>query len=128
MAKFFKYGVVIVAAFPLLCSPSAFAQPADTQEIMVIAPQVTVEKERARGAMMGKVLVYSVQRTVSFADLDLRSDSGVQTLKDRIRDAAKSGCDQISKDYPLVTDDSCMRIAVSNGMSQADQVISRARG
>jgi UrcA family protein len=127
MHKPFPLHLAILAGSSLLLSQSAFAQEGGSQEIQVIAPRVGVtQDERASAGGIGKIMVYSVQKPVSFADLDLTSVKGVDELKQRIHDAAKSGCDQISKEYPLVKDDSCMKTAVDNAMVQANQVIDAA--
>jgi len=125
MIKISRSDLTIIAGLSLLLVPNAFAQEGGKPEISVIAPQVVVQ-EGQKDTVGARVMVYSVSRPVSFADLDLRTVAGVDQFKQRIHVAAKQGCDQLSKERPLVKDDSCMKTAVANAMVQANQVIDAA--
>lgn len=120
--------IITICTLPALVFPqTAFAQARGSQEISVIAPQVSVYLEKKRDSGAQRVKVYTVSRRVSFADLDLRTDADAETLRQRIRDSAQEGCDFISKKYPYVRDESCLRTAIDNAMVQAEQVIARVR-
>lgn len=126
MAKESRSYLAIIAIIPLVLSTDAFAQAGGSQEISVIAPQVTVHEEKKRDAGFQRVMVYSVERRVSFADLDLKSVAGVDKFKQRIKDAAKAGCDQITKQHPQVRDNTCLKTSVDDAMVRANQVIEAA--
>lgn len=127
MAKSFNTGLVIISGLALATSHNALAQSSTSQEITVTAPRVTVQKAETGPAGIGRIMVYSVDRKVSFADLDLTTDAGIDAFKTRIRDAAKEGCEQIAKEYPLVKDASCERVAIAHATVQADQIIGAAK-
>lgn len=119
--------IAAIAVFPVVLASHALAQEAGSQEISVIAPQVTVEQQKPNDSGMMKVLIYTVQRRVSFADLDLRQDADAQRFRQRIRDAAQEGCDQITREHPFAQDGRCVKTATDNAMVQADRVIEAAR-
>lgn len=119
--------MAVAAALATTFSCGAYAQSTGSQEISVIAPQVSVSLDKKRDAGQQRVRIYSVQRRVSFADLDLRSDADADRFRQRIRDAAQGGCNAISKKYPNIRDDSCLNTAIGNAMVQADQVIAAAK-
>ncbi|MXP15355.1 UrcA family protein [Altererythrobacter confluentis] len=128
MVHLWKPTLVIAAGLALAAtSDIALAQSSTSQEITVTAPRVSVHKEERTSSGMARVMVYSVDRQVSFGDLDLMTAAGIETFRARIREAAKEGCAQISKDYPLVKDSSCERVAIDQANLQANQIIEAAR-
>lgn len=127
MAKSFRTGLVIVSGLILATSHIALAQSSTSQEITVTAPQVTVQKAEKGPSGFSRVMVYSADRQVSFADLDLTTDAGIDTFRTRIRDAARDACEQISKEYPMVEDASCERVAIAHAAVRANQIIDAAK-
>lgn len=121
-------GLAVISMLALAIPQIAVAQAESSQEITVIAPQVSVQKQENEDAGFAKVMVYTAKRQVSFADLDLTSQADVDKLKHRLHEAARAGCEEISKDYPLVKDSSCVRIALDNANAQAERVIEAASG
>lgn len=63
---------------------------------------------------------------VSYADINLASASGVQTLQNRVRGAASDIClEPIFEDLSMSTARAhCYRTAVKDGFSQIDQLVS----
>lgn len=127
MAILSRSVLVTISGLLLATSQNVLAQSPPTQDIIVTAPRVSVEKAGKGPSGIGTIMVYSADRRVSFADLDLTTDVGIDAFKARIRDAAKDGCAQISKEYPLVRDDSCERVAIARANVQADQIIEAAK-
>ena len=85
----------------LVFSNAALAQPAgasalaESQEITIIAPEV-VKKPGT-----GPFEVISTTEAVEFADLDLTKSADIDTLKKRIRDAARDACRRLDQSAPL---------------------------
>lgn len=122
--KSLSFAVVVLAG---ALSQGAAGQSSGAQEISVVAPHVSVSLDRKRDAGQQRVRIYTVTRRVSFADLNLREETDGERLRERIRDAARYGCDAISKKHPHVQDDSCFGAAVDTAMIQANQLIAAAR-
>lgn len=95
---------------------------------------VTVRAERAKEEVVGRtssgipVVVYELGYRVSYVDLDLSTQSGADTLKGRVREAAKSACTDLDRLYPLAAPDRhCARKAEDAAMSQVDAAIAAAQ-
>jgi UrcA family protein len=88
------------------------------KEVVVEAPQV-VHQNLGRVPTGGYDELVSVDHHISFSDLDLTKAQDMATLQDRVRAAAKNGCEQLKKLYPLATHDpDCVRKAVAHTMPQ----------
>jgi UrcA family protein len=112
----------------LAVATPAFTQPAasPTEEVIVRAPPYHGPQRSEIGAPIEDV---SLSREVRFDDLDLRSTSGQDTLRDRIRQTALSLCQEIENRYPVTADGSppCYRTAFDDAMDQAESAIQNAR-
>lgn len=101
--------------------------PSGTDEVITVtAPH---PHETQRSAIGAPIVNVSLSREVRFDDLDLRSDRGARTLRDRVRHTARALCRQLDSQY-LVTDDdsrSCDGAALDDAMHQADDAIASAR-
>jgi UrcA family protein len=97
-----------------------------TENVIVSAPHMTIDHGRLNGPI-GRV---SVSVRVSYADLDLCTQSGDDALKARIREAARDVCGKIDEQYPvsIMSDRPCFRGAVADAVQQANLRISEARG
>ena len=101
-----------------------------------IARSQAADVEAAREVKVGQtttgipVSEITVRSRVSYADLDLTSDAGVQALKDRIREAAAGACKEMNVRVPAEGSsvESCTRDAVKSAMVEADKVIAARRG
>jgi UrcA family protein len=115
-----------------LLSVGAFAQ--DMNEIVVESSPAHVE--RAPGSAGSTVhydlisVKYAVKYAVMYSDLDLSTNSGAVELEHRIKAAAKKGCADIDKQYPLATpassDKPCVKTAVDGAMAKAHDAIAAA--
>ena len=74
----------------------------------------------------------SVDRSVSFSDLDLTQTKDDATFEKRINDAAADACREIDKRYPknvyipVSPNQDCVGIAAGNAMKIADELIAAA--
>jgi UrcA family protein len=97
-----------------------------TEGLTVYAPS-RHERSATTGATIETV---RASREVYYRDLDLSTRWGARELKERIKSAARSACDQLDEDYPeglnyVPADDdsvSCYTRAVHNGMIDASYV------
>ena len=118
----------LVLSAGALASTAALAAEPQTTE------QVTVQAERPTANVVGRtssgipVTQYELRYLVSYADLDLATSAGVDALKKRISEAAKSACKDLDNLYPIARPDtSCARAAEEGAMSQVNTVIAAAR-
>ena len=98
------------------------------EEVIIEAPRYYHPQQRSSiGAPIEDV---AMSRTIRFDDLDLRTDWGVYSLRDRIAYTARTLCKRLDFAYPVSTSDSpdCYRTAMDDGMAQADAAIAQARG
>lgn len=103
------------------------------REIVVTArPQVlrTVTKTDAAGRVMETL---TLERHVSYTDLDLSRPGDVLELKQRIKVNAKEACEEIENMYPLLNWDSedttqgCINRAVDSANKSLDAAIAAAQ-
>ena len=135
--------LLLVSAALLVAAPS-LAQPAGVETagevVTVTAPSVVIHEGKAPagsratgGGMLRPIEVVSVNRSVSFADLDLTKSGDVATFTKRIDDAAKDACAALDKRYPKAVyipvdpNENCAKNAAGNAMRIADQVIAAAK-
>ena len=103
--------------------PNAYAGP----ETVYVYPPWRPREYGRFGVPLENV---TMQRPVSYADLDLRTPWGARELVRRAGDTARNLCWRISYQYPVSTNDSppCFRTAMEDVMPQIDDAIARARG
>jgi UrcA family protein len=99
-------------------------------------PMETLTVEAAREVKVGQtttgipVSEITVRSRVSYADLDLTTDAGVQALEDRIREAAAGACKEMNVRVPAEGSsvESCTKEAVKSAMVEAEKIIAAKRG
>jgi UrcA family protein len=97
-------------------------------EITVTAPRLVTKQVVGRTSAGSKVELITLQRRVSYADLDLALHANVTQLETRVNDIAQEACDDLAKMYPLSdpkTPD-CVRAAVAAAKPQLDAAIAAA--
>jgi UrcA family protein len=106
--------------------PAAYSGP--PEDVIVVAPR---ERFREQGGSLDlppdKV---SLSTRVRYDDLDLLTWDGAQTLRARVREAARHVCRHLAEAYPfqrLSTAPSCYRETVENGLLRADETINAAQ-
>jgi UrcA family protein len=98
------------------------------EEIIVTAPRLVTTQVVGRTSAGSKIELITLQRRVSYADLDLAQHANVAQLETRVNELAKEACDDLAKMYPLSdpkTPD-CVRAAVAGAKAQLDAVIAAA--
>jgi UrcA family protein len=121
---FKKFAVLAVAA------GCTFA----TQGVMAQAMEV-VTVEAVREIVVGKspigapIKEMTIRSRVSYADLDLTTTAGLDTLTKRIKDTANSTCKEIKVDVPVDgwTVDRCIKEAVDDAMVQVNKAVADAK-
>lgn len=95
--------------------------------------QVTIQAERPMSKVVRRtssglpVVLYQLRYHVSYSDLDLATSAGADTIKQRVRDAAKSACADLDRLYPPAQlDSSCIREAEDAAMSEVNKAIALA--
>jgi UrcA family protein len=117
-----------MALLLLLPAATAPAWAAQSEEITVDGPY-TVRQEVTKRPMGGDIgeLHLSVSRSVPYSDLDLTKHADVETLRERVRAAAKDSCRELSRRFPVstyipVTTDTCARDATRDGLAKVDAI------
>jgi UrcA family protein len=107
--------------------PTAYSGP--PEEVIVIAPRERRIQEQG-GSLDFPPNKVSLSTRVRYDDLDLLSWDGAQTLRMRVREAARHVCRHLAEAYPfqrLSTSPGCYRETVESGMVHADEAINIAR-
>ena len=125
-SKLLPSGMALAAG--ALLSVGAFAQ--DMNEIVVESSPAHVERAPGSAGSTVHYDLISVKYAVMYSDLDLSTNSGAVELEHRIKAAAKKGCADIDKQYPLATpassDKPCVKTAVAGAMAKAHDAIAAA--
>ena len=115
---------------------SAVAQPAAEkteahETVQVFAPYV-VRREAAGRMKRENLQLISVDRPVSFHDLDLKAPADQTTLVTRVKDAAKDACKELERRYPkrayipVPENEDCVKAATDTAMIQVNALIAGA--
>ena len=141
--KFLSAGLATLGSAMLVLAAPAGAQPAQSADaqlevVVVTAPSVVFHelKSAAASRVLGRgmarsVSVITVNRSVSYADLDLTKDAAI--FEKRINDAAAEACRVLDKRYPksvyipVSPNEDCAANAAANAMKVANQVIAAAK-
>ena len=96
-----------------------------------VAP-ITVEAARAGRSRIGApITTATTKRVVSYADVSLTTEAGVKVIETRIRDAAKSACNELDLKYPVAAEgenaNKCFNDAVSSAMADVQRRIDAAK-
>lgn len=111
----------------------AVAQPAGlpTEEITVYAPYIV--QKASSGPIRAPVTTVTMSRHVSYKELDLKTESGVEALEARVRQAADEICQELDHRYPktiyvpISQDKNCAKNAAENGLVQVKAVVAAVR-
>jgi len=118
--------VVIGVASAMLLSSAAIAQ--DVPEVTVQAKRLLNTKvtERVEGGLPLQDI--SVSYGVRTWDLDLATHSGATVLEQRVKDAAKLACKEISRQFPDASpsEAECANTAAAKAMPQVKQLVASA--
>jgi UrcA family protein len=111
-------------------SAAVVAQQSDQPDVKIEAG--TVQQTMVRLSDTGTPIErVSVDRKVSYADLDLTTTSGATELMRRVTEAAKEACEQVHTADPVdlsdMDDASCRRTATVGALKQAEAAIDQRR-
>jgi UrcA family protein len=99
-------------------------------EIIVEAAAPVHSANTAQGSPGGaSVNMLSVRYHVNLGSLDLTKHADVVALEQKVREAAKKGCKEIRREYPLrpmSDEDSCVNDAMRNAMVKVQEAIAAA--
>lgn len=115
----------------LVSAAALAAEPQTEEEVVVQAERPTKQVlARTAGAVSGVPIVqYELRYRVSYADLDLATSTGANSLKTRVQEAAQSACADLDKLYPAADPDrSCARKAEEGAMPKVNEAIAAAQG
>ena len=121
---FRKLAVLTAAAGCTLASQGVLAQAMEV--VTVEAVREIVVGKSTIGAPIKEMTIRS---RVSYADLDLTTATGVDTLSKRIKDTATSTCKEIKVDVPVDgwTVDRCIKEAVDDATVQVNKAVAEAK-
>lgn len=115
-----------IGAITVVTNGAAVAQPIET--VTVTVPRMVREKVVFPPTNSVPYERISMSREVSYADLDLKKETGAKELENRIKETAKAICSEIDLLFPgTQKDTSCVDVAVRRGMKQAHDAIMAAR-
>lgn len=99
-------------------------QPSPNEDVVITAPRA-----QERSDLGAPVRDVAIQRAVSFHDLNLRTRSGANELRHRVRATAHELCRELDTRYPTTAEGSppCYTTALKDAMYQADMAIADAR-
>ncbi|HVZ27568.1 MAG TPA: UrcA family protein [Rhizomicrobium sp.] len=121
-----KILIFAAAGMTALC-PTAFAQDIKPSEnITVTAPLLVIPKEQKLKGM--HVLSLSVEKVVSYADLDLSKPGDAAKFRTRISDTAAELCKELDSKYPPavyipVTNQNCIKATTDSAMPVVNEII-----
>jgi UrcA family protein len=130
-------GALLVVGLQIL--PAGFSaaraqpRPGDEEQVTVDGPY-TVRQETTRRSMSGLMAdqTISVSQKVSYADLDMSKPSDVDTMRGRVRAAAKDSCRQLEQRFPPSiyipgkTLHQCIRDTTSQALADVNAIASRS--
>jgi UrcA family protein len=99
----------------------------ETEEIVVEAIRAVTVDQTSSGVPIKEV---TLKQRVSYADLDLTTNVGVNKLEERIRETAKSSCRELDQKYPYTVagpGKDCLQGAIDSGMVEARKAIDAAK-
>jgi UrcA family protein len=117
-----RVGQLHIAVAALSCF--AASSPGLAQQMA----EVVVETPHVEATTVKGVPALSIVYKVSYADLNIGTNSGAVELQKRIKDSATQACAQLKQLYPssVETDPPCVEAAIKNAMRQANKAIAAA--
>lgn len=114
--------------------PAGLARAASEEEQVTVDGPYTVQHRVSKRAIQGRMEeeTISVSQKVGYSDLDMSRQSDVDTLRDRVRTAAKDSCRELERRFPpsvYVPDQTrfeCVRDATRQAMAEVDAAASRS--
>jgi UrcA family protein len=93
-------GALLAFGLQLFPAGSAQAQAQEQEEVTVDGPYtIHAETSRPLGRQMSQTAI-SATRELGYGDLNLSNPSDVDTLRERVKAAARDTCNEIDRRYP----------------------------
>jgi UrcA family protein len=108
----------------MLAGGAAVAQP--IEEITVVAPHELQRKTVGKSTIGAPIEEVTLTHRVDYSDLNLLKAEDVATLRARITDAAKKGCDELDNLYPFDKSPEENRKCVAAANAQAQDMLTAA--
>lgn len=126
-AKLYGFcGALIIAG--ACYSGSVKAADKDTEEVTVEAPYTIHQKTLTRNLSgLTEEAQITVESSVSYADLDFSKQADVDTMRDRLRNAARDSCRKVESPIPPfgyipVREANCVRTTTLQSFAQLDEI------
>ena len=127
-----RFVVALTGVGLILAGGSAIAQ--QPQEITIVSQHRVVHTHVGTTSIGIPIEEVSLNYYVHYGDLNLNNVSDVNTLRERVRDAAKESCEQLNRvepdssmNPPVPSDQDCVKSAIDGGMQQVDADVAAAQ-
>lgn len=110
------------------CAGSAFAGPRDAEEVTVRPPYtIRVQPLAQNQSGMAQEIRTTVESNVSYADLDFSQQADVDTMRDRLKEAARDNCRRAYRNphlfgYIPTGEAACVRSLTLQTFAQLDTI------
>jgi UrcA family protein len=101
---------------------------------VTVKPPYTIRQQTLTRNLSGQAQEerLTIQSRVSYADLDFSKQADVDTMRDRLRKAARDNCRELESRYPRfgyipVREAHCVRTATLQSFAQLDQIRATVR-
>jgi UrcA family protein len=122
-----KTPFIFLAAAMMAIPPAALAQELQARETVNITAPLLIQHKKLniRGMHVSNI---SVEKAVSYADLDLSKETDVGTLRTRVSNTATELCKALETRYPSavyvpVTNQDCVKAATDGAMATVNEII-----
>jgi UrcA family protein len=123
------YGALFILGCGVSCVDVVSAQAQPDEEQVTVESPYTIRQQVVQRAIHGEMQQtrISVDQNVSYADLDLSKAADLDTMKDRIRQAAKDSCSELDRRFPRTTyipvaDRNCVNDAENQAFARLDEI------
>ena len=123
------YGALFISGCGVSCVDAVSAQARPSQEEVTVESPYTIRQQVLKPAMFGQMpeTQVSVDEDVSYSDLDLSKATDLDTLKGRIRQAARDSCNELDRKFPRtiyipVNDRNCVKDAANQALARLDEI------
>jgi UrcA family protein len=116
--------LAVVAAAAAMVSTLALAQQTEGVTVEAVR-QAKIVGRTPSGVPIEEL---TLKRTVSYADLDLKTQAGAAELEKRVKETAKAACDELDTLYPLTKSEGpvCVKRATDGAMVMVRRAIAVA--
>ena len=123
------YGTLFILGCGVSCVAAVSAQARPSEEQVTVESPYTIRQQVVRPAMFGEMqeTQVSVDQDVSYADLDLSKTADLDTMKSRIRQAAKDSCNELDRKFPRTIyipafGRNCVKDAADQALARLDEI------